>query len=307
MNRRLAPLLLIALLAGLLLGCEKAAEVLSPPPEKLWKEFSGETALAHVEAQVAIGPRPSGSEAAERTRQYIISELEKHGWQVEQQSFTDQTPRGEIRFVNLLARFGGRTDTQRFLLCSHYDTKVYDTIRFVGANDAGSSTGALIEAARVLALHPRLARQVELVFFDGEEAIAQFTATDGLYGSRYYARQLSETGRAAQFQAGILWDMIGDKNLNLTLPPDSPPTVLRGILASADALGYRQYFGFASSPILDDHVPLNRIRIPTVNLIDFDYPYWHTADDSLDKLSPESIRIVAEVTLHWLVTTAEAK
>src|SRR5690606_21020982 len=138
----------------------------------------------------------------------------------------------------------------------HYDTKVYDTIEFVGANDAGSSTGALMETARVLALDPRLARQVELVFFDGEEAFAQFTPTDGLYGSRHYARKLRETGRAAQFKAGVLWDMIGDKDLTITLPPDSPSAVTKGILEAADALGTRKHFSFARQPIWDDHVPL---------------------------------------------------
>ncbi len=278
-----------------------------PVPTEIWKEFSGDKAFAHVEAQVAIGPRPAGSAELEKTRGLITTELERQGWSVERQEFTDQTPRGPIVFVNLIARYGGSDKTQRFIICSHFDTKAYDTIRFVGASDGASSTGALMELARVLALDPALARQVELVFFDGEEAFTQFSETDGLYGSRHYARNLRETGRNKQFKAGVLWDMIGDKNLTITLSPDSPPELTREIFAAAEQLQARQYFSYHRQPIWDDHVPLNQAKIPTIDLIDFDYPYWHTADDTLDKLSPQSLQIVGAVTLRWLKTAAAAK
>ena len=149
---------------------------------------------------------------------------------------------------------------------------------------------------------------MELVFFDGEEAFVQFTDpdelrvdnADGLFGSRHYASQLRTSGRARQFQFGILWDMIGDRDLTITLEPGSPPELTREILASADALGLRQHFGRYDRSILDDHYPLNRIRIPTINLIDFDYPAWHTADDTLERLSPESLQKIGAVTLHYL-------
>jgi Zn-dependent M28 family amino/carboxypeptidase len=255
---------------------------------------------------VKIGPRPAGSAELEKARALITKELERLGWEVERQEFTDATPRGAVKFVNLIARFSqnGTTpaprDTQRAILCSHYDTKRYSTISFVGANDAGSSTGALIELARVLALDSSLPQQVELVFFDGEEAFVDFSETDGLYGSRYYARDLRESGRAKQFQFGILWDMIGEKDLTITLSPDSPKDLAQGIFSSAEALGLRSHFSFHDRPIWDDHVPLNRIRIPTINLIDFDYLYWHTADDKLDQLSPESLQKIGAVTLHYL-------
>lgn len=281
----------------------------APPPVEIWREFSGERAMDHVRKQVEIGPRPSGSEELEKTRELITRALEQASWEVERQEFTDQTPRGPIKFVNLIGRFsadGSRPvsrETQRAIVCSHFDTKRYSTIKFVGASDAGSSTGALMELARVLALDPALAAQVELVFFDGEEAVQQFTETDGLYGSRHYAKQLRESGRAKQFQFGILWDMIGDKDLTITLPPDSPAEVAKSLLASADALGLRQHFSFYDRSIWDDHVPLNQAGIPTIDVIDFDYLYWHTADDTLDKISPESMQKVGAVTLHKLRTT----
>lgn len=280
---------------------------LAAGPAELWKEFSGAKAFEEVRQQVLIGPRPSGTPALEKARGLIESSLKKSGWQVERQTFTDETPRGPITFVNLIARYvppgqaTAPTNTQKAIVCSHYDTKRFSTINFVGASDAGSSTGALLELARVLALAPALAVQVELVFFDGEEAIVQFSETDGLYGSRHYASQLRTTGRAAQFKFGILWDMIGDKDFGITLSPDSPQELTREILASAEALNLREKFTYYDRNIYDDHVPLNTIaRIPTIDLIDFDYLYWHTADDTLERLSPEGLQHTGAVTLHHL-------
>lgn len=273
-----------------------------PPPAEIWKEFSGEKAFAHVRHLVELGPRPEGSAALEKTRDYIAGTLEGCGWKIERQKFNDDTPRGNLAFENLIARFGDARPgaTQQAIVASHYDTKLFSTIQFVGASDGGSSTGALLELARVLALDPGLARRVELVFFDGEEAFVQFTQSDGLYGSRFYARTLRETKRNAQFKFGILWDMIGDKNLTITLSPDSPPQLARGILDAAAALGARDFFSYYDRDIYDDHVPLNSARVPSIDLIDFDYPPWHTADDTLDKLSPQSLQTVGAVTLKYL-------
>lgn len=283
----------------------------TPPkaPAEIWNEFDGKRAMGHVKFQVDLGPRPSGSPALERLRQYLAGQLEAVGWQVERQTFTDSTPRGPVQFTNLIARFRpdpsstAVADTQRVIIASHYDTKIFDTIQFVGASDGASSTGALIELARVLAMDWELAKRIELVFFDGEEAVSQFTATDGLYGSRHYAKVLRDSKRAAQFKYGILWDMIGDAELSITLSPDSPAQLARGILEAAQAHGVRNVFGYHAMPIWDDHVPLNQIRIPTIDLIDFDYVYWHTADDTLDKLSPKSLETVAGVTLRYLRQT----
>ncbi len=261
-----------------------------------------------MRAQVELGPRPAGSEALEKTRAYIEHQLEAAGWAVIRQTFTDETPRGPVEFVNLIARFklglpqSPAETTQKIILASHYDTKLFDTVRFVGAHDGASNTGALIELARVLALDWTMAKQVELVFFDGEEAVSQFSATDGLYGSRHYARELRESKRNRQFKFGILLDMIGDKELTITLPPDSPSDIARGIFASATRLGVRDQFRYLDRPILDDHVPLTRSGIPTIDLIDFDYEWWHTADDTLDKLSADSLKTVGEVTLYYLWT-----
>ncbi|MEI6350600.1 MAG: M28 family peptidase [Verrucomicrobiota bacterium] len=278
----------------------------SPPPAEIWKEFSGEKAFVATRAQCELGPRPAGSAELEKARGLITAELQRNGWSVERQTFTDSTPRGAMAFTNLIARFGGSDKTQQFIVCSHYDTKTFDTIRFVGASDGASSTGALMELSRVLAKDPALAQRVELVFFDGEEAFVQFNETDGLYGSRHYAKALRETQRNRQFKAGVLWDMIGDKDLTITLSPDSPSQLSQAIFAAADQLQARKYFSFFNRPIWDDHVPLNMAHIPTIDLIDFDYVYWHTADDTLDKLSPASLQTVGGVTLRWLKSAATA-
>lgn len=285
---------------------QAATPAASPVPE-IWKQFSGDQAFAHVADLVNFGPRPSGSASAEQVRAYLTAELKKTGWAVAEQKFHDDTPRGSCIFVNLIAHFGGNAGSQRAIVCSHYDTKIFDTIRFVGASDGGSSTGALLELARVLALDPELAKKVELVFFDGEEAVSQFTATDGLYGSRYYAHQLHETGRNTQFQCGILWDMIGDKNLTITLSPDSPPALAHGIFAAAETLKCRDNFSYYDRDIYDDHVPLNVAHIPTIDLIDFDYPPWHTADDTLDKIGADSLQKVGAVTLYYLRQALDQK
>jgi hypothetical protein len=278
----------------LLTACDRGTSgVAGADQKKIWEDFSGEKALAHVQAMVDLGPRPPGSEAIEKTRTYLIKELEAAGWKVDRQSFSDDTPRGKVQFVNLIATFGSQPSPS-FLVCSHYDTKTWDNGRFVGANDAGSSTGVLVELARVLAQRPDVAGKTELVFFDGEEAYEAFTDTDGLYGSRYFAKQLVAQDKAKSFRGGILFDMVGDKSLTITLPPDSP----------AEALNLRKHFTYFDRDVTDDHTPLNEIGIPVIDLIDFDYPPWHTLDDTMDKLSAESLRITGAVACYYLAQFA---
>src|SRR5467141_2089266 len=290
---RRASLAFIYLIAAS--SCAKA------PSKKIWSEVSGEKALNHVQSLVDLGPRPAGSDAIVRARAYIEEQLESCGWKVTEQQFTDNTPRGQVRFVNLIARFGtAAKTTDLFLLCSHYDTKIFDTFRFVGANDAGSSSGLLLELARVLAQQPRLAEKIELVFFDGEEAFENFSNTDGIYGSRHFAHELGQDGSAKSFRGGILFDMVGDRSLDITFPPNSPTKITRDIFASADALKLRNYFTYFDQDITDDHSPLNAVGIPVVDVIDFHFDYWHTAGDTIDKLSAQSLQIVGSVATYYL-------
>lgn len=265
--------------------------------DSLWERFSGERAFADVKKLVEIGPRPAGSEALEKARVYLRQQLEAAGWKVQAQTFTDRTPAGPVTFVNLLATFGDHS-TPTFVLCSHYDTKLFRTFRFLGANDGGSSTGVLLELARVLSRDPALASRLQLVFFDGEEAIEDFNDVDGLYGSRYFAKNLP---KPRTLRSGILFDMIGDKNLTVTLPPDSPAGLARGIFQAADELKLRDHFTYFDRNVTDDHVPLNAAGIVVIDLIDFDFPAWHTAGDDLDAISAESLGVIGKVTLRFLV------
>ena len=312
MSRRpsvsLVPTLLAAVLLLPSLACHRAASL--PAPADFAKQFSGENALAHVAKLVALGPHPSGSPELEQARGYIEAQLRSFGWTVQRQTFTDSTPHGPITFVNLIARLNGASaQDPRALVCSHYDTKYFAPPQvFVGADDAGSSTGALLELARVLSQTPDFARRFELVFFDGEEAISEFRwqspPYDGLWGSRHYAHSLSADHRAHQFKLGILWDMMGKKDVTITLSADSPPDLARGIFAASTALGTREHFGYYGGNILDDHYDLHAVGIPTIDLIDFNYPPWHTPGDTLDKLSAESLSIVGQTSLYYLVQVA---
>ena len=293
-HRSVTSLLLFALVLVVCADGSRGANT------KIWEEVSGEKALAQVQQLVDLGPRPSGSEALEKSRLYIEEQLHRSGWHVTRQAFADETPRGRVQFVNLIAQFPQkRNAAPLFLLCSHYDTKTFDAIKFVGANDGGSSTGLLLELARVIGRHPNLAAKIELVFFDGEEAYDRFSETDGLYGSRHFAKQL-EGSSAKQFRGGILFDMVGDRSLDVTLPADSPSEMARDIFAAAEALKLRSYFTYLDREIIDDHSPLNAVGIPTIDVIDFDYSWWHTAGDTIDKISAKSLQIVGSVALYYL-------
>ena len=159
-----------------------------------------------------------------------------------------------------------------------------------------------IELARVLALDPAMAPAWNW-FLRRRGSRAQFTETDGLYGSRHYAQVLSESRRAAQFKFGLLWDMIGDRDLTITLPPTPRRHRPRHASLGRDSR-IAQPLSYFSRSMLDDHVPLNRIaRVPTLDLIDFDYLPWHTADDTLDKLGPESLQTVGAVSIYYLKQT----
>lgn len=276
--------------------------------EAVYHQFSGERALSHVEKLVDFGPRPAGSEALEASREYIESHLIDLGWATERQSFEDQTPIGPITFVNIRARYRGKsrsTDVWErpapVLIGTHYETKRYKGFEFTGANDSGSSTGALLEIARVTAARPALATSLELVFFDGEEAFdPNITATDGLYGSRFYGKWLRRVEPGQRPRQGLILDMIGDKDLNIGVPSDSPYKLYQALMNAARDLGYQNYFGKHGSAILDDHVPLNHSGVPTIDIIDLDYEPWHTAEDTLDKLSAESLRIVGSTALLFV-------
>ncbi|MCL6544667.1 MAG: M28 family peptidase [Bryobacteraceae bacterium] len=265
-------------------------------------EFSGESAYRFTEKAVSFGPRIPGSEALEKLRRYILSVLKPLGCEVTLDTFTARTPLGPVVMKNIIARFPGQSG-RAVAITGHYDTKVFREFRFVGANDAGSSTGFLLEIARVLANRPRK-DDVYLVWFDGEEAFVEWSPQDGLYGSRHLASRWSAEGVLWRLKALINVDMIGDKDLRILREANSSEALTNLIWQAARDLGYGRYFLNQEISIDDDHMPFVRAGVRSVNLIDFDYgpnhSWWHTEHDTMDKLNPKSFQIVGEVVLESL-------
>jgi glutaminyl-peptide cyclotransferase len=267
----------------------------------------GRAALAQTEKLLALGPRPPGSAGLQAVRERLRAELVAAGWVTAGQAFERSTSLGTVKFENLRARFGAG-DAEPWkrpvqgLLCAHMDSKLIKHEEFLGADDAASACAALLEIARVLATErPAQAKQMELVFFDGEEAFEKdITTFDGLYGSRHYASTWPEGEAKPRF--GVLLDMIGHQDLAIQLPADTPEFLREAVLAAAKKEGAGKFFGIAPGSITDDHAPLNRAGIPTVDLIgDFSSrPWWHTTGDSIHHISPVSLDISIRVTLRLL-------
>jgi glutaminyl-peptide cyclotransferase len=277
---------------GVVVACLALGSLADMEPAKP-SGFDGARAYEHVRQLVAFGPRPAGSPALQAARQYITRQLADAGVQVTEQAFQAATPIGEIGMVNLIALIpGARAD--RLVVAGHYDTKIFREFPFVGANDAGSSTAFLIELARALKARKN-AFSVELVFLDGEEAILEWRGTDHTYGSRYYVDNARRTGTLGQIKAMILVDMIGDRSLAINRETASTPWLADLIWASARRLQLDEAFSGEPMRVEDDHVPFLEAGIPAVDLIDFSYPPWHTAGDTLDKVSARSLQIVGDV------------
>ena len=261
--------------------------------------FDSARAWEHLRRQVAFGPRPSGSAALNQTRDYILAELKAAGIDAHLQPFIAKTPLGEISMANIIATIPGRRP-ERIALASHFDTKLFPDIRFVGASDAASSTGALIELGRALT-----SRQheftIELLFFDGEEAVVDwYRDNDNTYGSRHYVQAAQELGTLSGLKALVLLDMVGDRNLTIRRDTNSTRWLTDIIWASAAKLGYGSYFLNEETTIDDDHIPFLKAGVPAVDVIDLEYPAWHTPQDTLDAVSARSLQIVGDVVLDAL-------
>jgi len=269
--------------------------ICATPPEK----FDGGKAYEHVRQLVAIGPRPPASPGIEKARQYIRDQMKTFGLAVTDQAFDADTPLGRVRMANLIVHIPGQSP-ERILFGGHYDTKLYREFWFVGANDAGSSTAFLIELARVL--KSRQSRYtIELVFFDGEESLLPEWESGHTYGSRHYVAAARAAGTLAQIHAMILLDMIGDRDLRIMRESGSTRWLTDLFWAAAKRLGHDEVFVDESTQIEDDHMPFIEAGVPAVDIIDLDYlPYWHTKDDTLDKVSARSMQVVGDVVLAAL-------
>lgn len=280
----------LAVLAGLLflLGCA--------PPPRVGPErpFNGERAFRLAAAQMALGPRVPGSEAHTQAGDLIGSELAAAGWTVRFQPFEHNG----VRLRNIQGSAG--EGKPHLLLGAHYDTRPaadqdpFDpSVPVPGANDGASGVAVLLELADALAAESLTCR-VDLVFFDAEDG-GDLPGWDWILGSTRYAETLQERPDAV-----VIVDMVGDRDLQLYLERSSDQALAAEIWATAAEVGATAFIPEPRYSILDDHTPFLRLGLPAVDIIDFDYPYWHTAEDTLDKISAESLEQVGRTLQAWL-------
>ena len=286
----------------------------SPAPIPGAVAFNGERAMEHVKKQVEFGPRPPGSPELAQTRAYIIDQLKSYGLKVNTDEFKASTPQGEKKMVNITAELLGESKDV-IIISSHYDSKYFKNMRFVGANDPGSSVATLLEIGRVLAANnPKPKLTCWLVFFDGEEAFCEGWddclkpgAPDNTYGSRHFVSQLQASNSLQRVRAMILLDMMGYKNLELGRDTMSTRWLQDIVWQAARESGYGNIFVNRDEGVGgDDHEPFLKAGIDSLDLIQLSnyrsgsVEYWHTVEDSLDKISPKSMKIVGDVILTSL-------
>jgi glutaminyl-peptide cyclotransferase len=276
--------------------------------------FNGERAMDHVRKQIDFGPRPPDTQQLAKTRAYITSELKSYGLTVSLDEFNATTPQGEKKMANIVAEIPGETKTL-IVLASHYDTKFYKDMYFVGANDPAASVGTLLEIGRVLGSRKEKPKVTyRLVFFDGEEAFCEGWSDcgdkenpDNTYGSRNYVSQLKAKNELAYTKAMILLDMMGYKKLELGRDPMSTKWLQDIIWQTGRELGHEKVFLDREEGIGgDDHEPFLHAGVDSVDLIQLtSYPHWHKADDTADKVSAQSMKIVGDTILASLPKIVE--
>ena len=270
-------------------------------------DFSGASALEFTRKAVAYGPRPVNSANLARLRAYLTAQLKLSGCELIQDRFKSPTPIGDLPMENIICKLAGSSG-RAVVLTGHYDTKMIPNTGggdFLGANDGGSSTGFLLEMARVAAAQQRK-DDIYLVFFDGEEAIGPWSETDGVHGSRHLADRWEREGFLRKIRALINVDMIGDRDLRILPEGNSTPSLRQLIWRAAADLGLSRHFipERQLAFIEDDHAPFLRKGVPACDLIDFDYgpanSFWHSPGDTLDKLDAGSLDVVGRVMMEVL-------
>jgi glutaminyl-peptide cyclotransferase len=267
-----------------------------PPPV-----IDSARAFQYVKEIVAFGPRPLGSANHKKVEDYILAHLK--GDEVENDTFTADTPEGKFPVHNIVAKFPGTKDGI-IVIASHYDTNYpLRKTSYVGANDGGSSSALLLEFANELRGKPLAGYSIWLVWDDAEEAMKTWTDADSLYGIRHLADKWQVDGTLKRIKVFLLADMIGDADLNIDRDTNSTAWLEEVVYEAATRLGYQSHFFGRTVPGMeDDHIPFVKRGVPSADLIDFDYGYnnvfWHTPQDTVDKLSPKSLEIVGATMLE---------
>jgi len=276
--------------------------------------FNGERAMDHVKKQLDFGPRPPDTPQLAKTRDYIANELKSYGLKVSFDEFVATTPQGEKKMANIVAEIPGEAKSL-ILITSHYDTKFYKDMYFVGANDPAASVATLLELGRVLGSSKEKPKATyRLVFFDGEEAFCEGWSDcgdqenpDNTYGSRHYVSLLRAKDELPDTKAMILLDMMGYKNLELGRDDMSTKWLQDIVWQTGRELGHGKVFVDREEGVGgDDHEPFVGAGVASVDLIQLSsYPHWHKADDTADKISAQSMKIVGDTVLASLPKIAE--
>ncbi|GAC1618162.1 MAG: hypothetical protein PVS2B2_14490 [Candidatus Acidiferrum sp.] len=276
----------------------------APPPDSVGG-FDAKRAYDHVAKQVGFGPRPSGSQAILQAQDYIESELKSYGCTVETDAFNADTPIGRLPMKNILVKIPGEKPGI-ILLGTHYDTLLKDN--FVGADDGGSSTGVMLELARLLCAR-RGKYAVWIAFFDGEEAMKSWSDTDSRYGSRQMAAKLAASGELPKIKAFLLADIVGSRPLRFKRDSFSTKALTDLVWKTAARLGYQGIFVKEESGSEDDHQSFLKRGVPALDVITDFYSngYWHTPQDTLDKISAGSLAITGHVFLESVKELQETK
>lgn len=260
-------------------------------------------AMQYTREIVAFGPRWDGSKALDQVRSYIKGKLK--GDQVEEDAFVAETSAGKVPMRNIIARFPGSKDGI-IVLGSHYETNYWlRNTSFVGANDGAATTGLLLAIADQLRGKKLEGYSVWLTFLDGEESfVKDWQTNDALWGSRHLAKKWQEDGTSMKVKAFLLADMIGDADLDIERDERSTPWLEDLVLQAATRLGYQAHFFAAVTNVEDDHLPFARAGMPVADIIDINYGYnnsfHHTTQDTLDKLSVDSLKISGDVILETI-------
>jgi len=287
------------LIFGLLLCFIFAASTYAAGPSDA---FNGARALEYTRQFVAVGPRWVGSPGHAKAEAFLKKQFAKDNLEVD--TFTMNTPAGPQQMHNYIVRFPGKKDGA-IVLASHYETNYpLRNINYVGANDGGSTTGLLIEMANHLRGRTLDGYSVWLVFFDGEEAFKEWSDSDSTYGSRHLAAKWENDGTLRRIKAFIILDMIGDKDLDIQRDSNSTGWLLDLIQHAAAKTGDQSYFFQEQTTDSDDHLPFVKRGVPSADIIDLNYgyqnAYWHTAQDTMDKISAKSLTIVGNTMLETI-------
>jgi len=268
--------------------------------------------MQYVKDIVAFGPRPIASANHKKVEGYILAHL--RGDDVEQDSFTADTPEGKLPVRNIFAKFPGTKDGI-IVIASHYDTNYpLRNTSYAGANDGGSSSALLLELANQFRAKKREGYSIWLVWDDAEEAIkpdgsgglpAEMPfSDDSLYGISHLVEKWQADGTLKKIKAFLLADMIGDADLNIERDSNSTPWLEDVVYEAATRLGYQSHFFARTMGVDDDHIPFVKQGVPSADFIDFNYGYhdvfWHTTQDTIDKLSPKSLEIVGNTMLETI-------